>query len=655
MHINKIILLFFLTMVTSQVAGQEFTTKTTTSKKALKYYDKAQTFNRSEQFPEALEQLNKALEKDPLFIDAKILRASLFGATGKLELSAEEFEVIVKITPDYMPRVWYELALTEMDLQWYDKAGDHFQAYLDSKDPSKIRKQKAERYLINARFAARAIANPVPFQPRNLGAAINTESQEYLPSLTADGTRLVFTARVGNQEDFYYSELRDHDWQPRQPLENINTPQNEGAQCISADGRLLIFTRCDPRAGMGGCDLYFSTYQDSQWSGAEKIPGSVNTAAWEGQPSLSADNQTLYFASDRNGSFGKRDIWKSTWQGDKWSKPVNLGPTINTPYNDQCPFIHPDNQTLYFCSEGHPGMGGIDLYFAKKDPNGEFQEPVNLGYPINTPANEGTLSVSINGEMAFYASDRAASESERNSAIAAKASSHLNIDIFEFRLHKDAQPEPVTYVKAKVVDSRSRRGIKIEAEIFEVETGKTVARKVSDEKGIFLVCLPAGKDYALHVSKEKFLFHSENFSLKDPASIEDPYLVYIELQPIPKTVATADSTSNKAVILKNVFFETGSAELKTGSTSELDRLARLLSKNTLLKIQINGHTDNIGSEADNLKLSETRAEAVYKYLIEKGISSERLRFKGFGETQPIADNESEEGRKMNRRTEFVVW
>jgi outer membrane protein OmpA-like peptidoglycan-associated protein len=651
----KYILLSVFMAIACILSAQDYSTKETVSKKVLKCYDKAQIYNHAEQFPKAIEQLNKTLEKDPFFIDAKILRASLYGVTGQLELAAKEFEAVTQLAPDYMPRVWYELAITEMDLQWYEKAAGHFETYLESDAKSKVRRQKAERHLVNAQFAAEAITNPVPFDPINLGSAINTESQEYLPSLTADGTRLVFTARVGNQEDFYYSEIQDHEWQPRQPLSKINTPQNEGAQCISADGRLLIFTRCDSRAGMGGCDLYFSAYEYGEWSEPKKIPGNINTAAWEGQPSLSANRQTLYFASDRNGSIGQRDLWKSQWLGNRWGDPINLGPEINTPYNDQCPFIHPDDQTLYFCSDGHPGMGGIDLYFAKKDTSGAFSKPVNLGYPINTPANEGTLSVSINGQMAFFASDKLSSDTNRNSVIAGKASSSLNIDIFEFRLHEAAQPEPVTYLKAKVVDSRSRRGIQVVAEISDVESGETMDIKRSDEKGSFLVCLPAGKDYALHISKEKYLFHSENFSLKDPTSIDEPYLLYIELQPVPEKIITPDSTAQEAIILKNVFFETGSANLKNSSTAELERLAGLLINNPDLKIQINGHTDNVGSETDNLQLSENRAKAVYDFLISKGIEIARLRYKGFGESQPIADNESESGRKMNRRTEFVVW
>ncbi|MCB0649801.1 MAG: PD40 domain-containing protein [Saprospiraceae bacterium] len=655
-YIKKVLLLVLLLPLSTLLSAQEYTTMDSAGKKVLKYYDNAQTLSRAEQFPEALEQLDKALKIDPQFIDGKILRASLNGASGQLEKAAAEFEEVLKMAPDYLPRVWYELAITEMDLRLYDRAATHFEQYLERDPKSNVRKQKAEHHLINARFAANAITHPVPFEPVNLGTAINTEGQEYLPSLTADGTRLVFTARVGNQEDFYYSVKKDQIWQPRQPMEKINTPQNEGAQCISADGRLLVFTRCDSRAGMGGCDLYFSSFQGGQWTDPKKIEGAINTSAWEGQPSLSADGQNLYFASDRSGGLGQRDLWMSRLkENGQWGTPTNLGPEINTPYNDQCPFIHPDNRTLYFCSEGHPGMGGIDLYFSKKDSLNQWTPPLNIGYPINTPANEGTLVVSIDGQTAYYASDKDSDETTPASVLVEKPSSRLNIDIFSFSLYEEARPDPVTYVKAKVVDSRSHRGFEANAEIIDLATGKTVTKTVADDLGELLLCLPAGKDYALYISKEKYLFYSENFSLHTPASIEAPYQIYVELQPVTEASIAEETAPEKPVVLKNVFFETGSAELKNASASELDKLFDLLTDNPELNIQINGHTDNVGNEADNLLLSEKRAKAVYGYLIEKGIDSVRLRYKGFGETKPVADNESEAGRKVNRRTEFVVW
>lgn len=652
----KYISFLILSLTAFHVQAQEYTTVKTAHKKVIKCYDKAKTHSRAEQFPEALEQLNKALEIDPLFIDGKILRASLLGASGMLSKAESEFEAIIEMDKGYSPRVLYELALTEKDLKKYEEAAHHFEEYLNSAAKSKIRKKKAGKHLINSRFAAEAIQNPVPFEPQNLGDNINSTTLEYLPSITADKERLVFTVRVGNQEDFYYSTKKDGAWQPRQPIETINTADNEGAQCISADGKLLVFTRCNPKAGRGGCDLYFSNFEFGSWTTPQKIYGTVNSHAWEGQPSLSADGQMLYFASDRKGGYGKRDLWVSHRRPNgEWGDPINLGKEINTPDNDQCPFIHADSKTLYFCSEGHPGMGGIDLYFSKRDKGGKWAAPQNLGYPINTPANEGTMVISVDGKTAYYASDYNPEDNILDSQKEILASSKLNIDIFSFELHEDAQPDPVTYLKAKVVDIRSRRGLKAKAEIVDLESGKVVANTQSDEKGNFLLCLPSGMDYALHVSREKFLFYSENFSLTEPASVDEPFEMTIMLQPVPKTKPSVAEAKKQPIVLKNIFFETGSAALKQASAAELDRLVNLLTDNPDLRIQINGHTDDVGEEQDNLKLSEDRAKAVYDHLVSKNIAIERLKFKGFGESSPIADNNSEEGRKINRRTEFIVW
>ena len=659
---KKAFILFIALIFTIPLVAQEYTSTKTTHKKALKCYDKARSYNRSEKFPDAITELNKALKRDPLFIDAKILRASVHGIMGNLVAAETEFEAVIALNEEYSPRVLYELALIEMEAQKHAEAIPHFEKYISSKAKSQRRKKKAAQHLITAQFSAEAIKNPVPFEAANLGEAINTDGLEYLPSFTADGKRLIFTARVGGQEDFFFSKKIEGKWLPRQPLGDINTPMNEGAQCISADGRLLVFTSCDSRAGRGGCDLHFSEFKNGHWTASEKIKGPINTNAWEAQPSLSADGQILYFASDRKGGIGKRDIWKSRRQKNgTWGTPENLGKTINTVDNDQCAFIHPDGETLYFCSEGWPGMGGIDLYFSRKDSSSNWQTPQNIGYPINTSANEGTLVVSIDGKTAYFASDIKTTETETEDGLPISSLRYelnnpasLNIDIYSFPLYEAARPNPVTYVKAKVVNARSKRGLKARAEIIDLSTGKVFAQTSTDEDGNFLLCLPSGRDYALHVSKEKYLFHSENFSLTDSANIEQPFLMNIDLQPIPEeSVATSD-TKGKAITLKNVFFESGSAALKSTSESELNRLFKLLKDNENLKIQINGHTDNVGTPSDNQTLSENRAKAVYDYLIAKKISANRLKFKGFGESEPIADNATVEGRRENRRTTFWV-
>ncbi|MBK7408545.1 MAG: OmpA family protein [Saprospirales bacterium] len=372
----------------------------------------------------------------------------------------------------------------------------------------------------------------------------------------------------------------------------------------------------------------------------------VNTGAWESQPSLSGDGKSLYFASDRIDGKGGKDIWVSYRSADgSWGAPQNLGDTINTSKDEQGPFIHPDGQTLYFMSDGHPGMGSADIFFSRRTPGGPWQTPVNMGYPINSKSAEGLLVVSIDGKTAYFASNR----SDLNPTTSYGKPTY---DLYSFELYEAARPAPVTYVKAVVRDADTRLPLEAVAEFLDLETGQIAAGATTDKDGQFLVVLPAGKNYALNVSKPKYLFFSEHFELKEPASVEKPFLLEIELQPISQNGAPVEE---KAIVLKNVFFESGSALLLPESKGELEKLRNLLEENPGLRIQINGHTDNVGSEADNQSLSEQRAKAVYSYLADKGIDRLRLRFKGFGESRPVDTNETEEGRQHNRRTEFTVF
>ena len=642
---------------TSISTGDYLTVKTINAK-IKKIYDKGMQYSRAEQNDKAIKEFSKALKQAPNFIDAQIQLSAIYYDMKNYEKAEEGFEKVVQLDPTYKKRALYTLALAEMRSKKFDEAVIHFKQYIDSKPKSKSLPGRAEKHIKNSEFMATAYANPVSFQPVSLGDNINTEFPEYLPSLTADGEYLVYTARMGGQEDFFISKKKDGVWQKGQPLNEINTDLNEGAQSISADGRLLVFTACNRKDGYGSCDLYYSEIRDGRWTPPSNIGAPINTRNWESQPSISSDGKALFFTSNRKGGKGGKDIWVSYRAADgKWGTPINLGDPINSVEDDQSPFIHADNQTLYFMSNGHPGMGSHDLFFARKKDEQSWFTPKNLGYPINTEASEGAFVLSLDGKTAYFASDRNY-ETEDGVSVFDSGVKGGHTDLYSFELYAEARPQQVTYVKAKVFDAETKKSISANINFVDLNSGEKYVSSITDLDGEFLVCLPIGKDYALNISKEKYLFHSENFALAEDKSIKDPFLLEIGLQPIKETKpvesAAEVATTSPPIVLRNVLFETGSAELKPESFYELNYLRDLMINNPTLVIQINGHTDNVGSAENNFALSQNRAKAVYNYLIENNIQTARLSYKGFGESKPIESNETDWGRQSNRRTEFVM-
>ncbi|MDX1910166.1 MAG: OmpA family protein [Saprospiraceae bacterium] len=623
--------------------SQSYTTTQTTSEKALSAFNEGRMEAARGQNAIAQGYFEKALRADPKFIDAKLALADNYSELRDFFKAETHFEAAIALDSNYAPAAFLLLAKTEWQLDKFDECAAHIHSYLRSQPKNERSKRAAEQLLASAQFAANAVKNPVAFNPQPVGDSINTKWNEYFPSLTADGEVLIFTRRdLENDENFYRSESNKGIWSRPEPLTGVNTPDNEGAQAISPDGSWLIFTGCN-RMGdgsQGACDLYWSQLRKNGWTKPVPFSSIINSPDWDAQPTIGADNKTVIFTSNRPGTRGSMDLWQTVRGADgKWGKPENLGPKINTPGKDHTPFLHPDGQTLFFASDSLPGMGGSDIFFSRRQPDGAWGTPQNLGYPINTKGEEGMLVVSLDGRTAYFASDRPGGRG--------------GLDIYTFELPEFARPQPVTYAKAQVTDATTGYPITAKVEFTDLKSGKVFVSATTKSDGTFLVCLPAGKEYALNVNKDKYLFFSENFNLEGNASLEKPFLLNIELQPI----GTDDSTvkASKPVVLRNVFFETGSAALRPESLGELDRLAQLLLEASELKIQINGHTDNVGDEVSNQKLSEQRARSVWEYLRTKGIAETRLLFKGFGESRPLEPNDTPEGRARNRRTEFEVW
>ena len=463
------------------------------------------------------------------------------------------------------------LSLADMlfDQRRYEEAVEHYDRYLSLDQDHYRWRDAAEHNMKSAQFRFNAMEHPVPFDPVNLGPAVNSRDDEYLPAMTADGRTLIFTRRVPRrrtttaatpeEEDFYVSiraqASPDSPWkQARRLSEPVNSTDNEGAQCISYDGRVMLFTACGRPDGAGRCDLYQSVWHGRQWGKPQNLGPAINSGNWEAQPTLSLNGRHMIFVSDRRGGCGGMDLWESELKEGVWSTPKNLGPKINTSGHESGPFLYYDDSTLFFVSTGHIGMGGSDLFVSKRQRDGSWGEPSNLGYPINTEADESRLVVAADGHTCLFASD--------------KLGGYGKQDIYFFDLPVSLRPP-------------------------EVET---------------------------HVE-----------------------------------IASADTLKvGQSVTLKNLFFQTGKYALYETSLVELDKVVELLEANPGMKIELEGHTDNVGSAESNQILSEQRAKAAYDYIVSRGIAPERLSYRGYGEERPVADNDTEEGRAQNRRTVFVV-
>ncbi len=625
--------------VTSVVMSQELHTA---SNRALTAYNAGKEAYDFVNYSKAEKLLLEAVGYDPDFIEAHLLLAELSKDLRKYEQSKAAYAEVMRIDSTFFPPALYGYGEVEIKLGNYAEAKDFFQAYLEMMGDRSLNAAKAGKYIADCEYALVAMEDPVDFNPVNLGESLNTVNDEYWPAITADDNVLFFTRQTTirssnmrseqRQEDFYYSYRVDGEWSEAiNAGPPLNTPYNEGAQTLEAGGNYMYFTACNRKEGKGGCDIYYSVATNGKWKRGINIGSPVNTRHWESQPSLTSDGQSLYFVSNRPGGYGGMDIWLSTMiKEGSWSEPQNLGARINTPGDEMSPFIHFDNKSLYFSSNGRPNMGGFDIYMSRLDQDSVWSEPENLGYPINTQTDEIGLIINSSGTIAYFSSE---------------INPGRGRDLFYFEVPEHIRPDPVSYLKGIVRDKLTGKKLKASYELLNLTTGKKEVISFTGSGGDFLVCLPSGYNYGINVSSPGYLFYSESFMMQAEHSSTEPFEKTILLSPI---------RAGQQMSLHNVFFDLDSWTLRKESLPELGNLLELLMNNPGLVVEIGGHTDSTGTKEHNYNLSEQRAQVVRDYLINNGVDPGRLKYKGYGEKEPLFDNSTEEGMRKNRRTEIKV-
>jgi outer membrane protein OmpA-like peptidoglycan-associated protein/tetratricopeptide (TPR) repeat protein len=589
--------------------------------------------------------------------------------TADKDKALEHLEKAYKLKSDVTEDITYYLGMAYHQNLNFDQAINYYRKYLDVLNPRNRDKYLNEinKKIDECKNGKEIVKDTAKVIIDNLGETVNSIYPDYAPVISADESILIFTSsrptNIGGLrdpmtgkffEDIYIAYLEEWDnWLLTQPGAPLNDKYHDASIGLSPDGQTLYLYK-----GGNGGDIYVSYLKGKNWTIPEPLPSPINTKYHESSASLGPDGRTLYFVSDRLGGIGGRDIWFSRKDNSGyWSSPINLS-DINTPYNEEGVFIHPDGKTLYFSSQGHNTMGGYDIFRTVYDGK-KWSKPVNLGYPINTPNEDLYFVLSASGVHAYISSSRKGTLGDQDifmiTYMIAKPvmpSSEANFlawrgepstSTSSISLSAENLPSMILW-KGKITDEN---GNPLEAQIIltDNETGEQLAVFNSNsETGNFLVSLPSGKNYGIAIKKDGFLFHSENFNIPENA----PYEEQMKDIKLKKVAAGAE------IVLNNIFFDFNKATLRPESKTELKNVIEFLQQNPSVTIEISGHTDNVGSYEYNQSLSERRAKAVVDYLVEQSIPLSRLVYKGYSFSKPIASNNTEEGRQLNRRVEFKI-
>lgn len=668
MFINKIIVFILFTSFALTLMAQEegAPCQTIENKKAVKLYE--QGLDKKNKKEERLAFLKEAIKLEPDYVDANFAFAeerikTLIYEDAAFKPTQPYFKKVVEICPNYHSDPYYYLGFIAYEESDWKEAVKNLKAFLNFKsdDDKKFSKNyegfltEAKSMMRYAKFYDEILNHPVPFDPTPV-AGICTDKDEYLPIISADDEQMLFTRKqpYANKNLVYETdkELELFSYSKRNPTTGLfdkgkrmpypfNKNGSEGGATMTIDNKHLYFTICKDEGGPTvNCDIYYSDYVDGEWTEAKKVEGINDKERWDSQPTIASDGRTLYFASDRKGGRGGVDLYSTVKDPVTgiWSTPENMGPVINTANDEKTPFIHSDFETIYFSSDGHPGVGGFDIFYSKKSADGKWSEPKNIGVPINTKGDDLGFFVSTDGHLGYFAS---------NDPSRTKGKSVGGFDIYSFELYKEARPEEVAFFKGDIEDMAHGNKKGFTVEVKDAVTKKITEAVVDSTTGKYAVVVnnKAKNDLIITVKKKDYAFSSTLIS-KDSIKGSKPVKINMQVDSIKV---------GQAYTLNNIYFKTNSSVLEPRSIIVLDEFAEFLKVNPTIKIEINGHTDNVGNEQANLTLSTDRALSVRAQLIQKGVEEKRiLNSKGFGSSKPIADNSTEAGRAKNRRTEFLI-
>lgn len=621
----------------------------------------------------ALELFLKANNFNPNNAELNYKIGLCYFKTKKTTEAITHFEKASSLNPRVALDLKFYLAKCYHFEYKFDEAINLLIAFRQTLDPQSISEyEKAiEKEINECKTGKELVANPIRVVIENMGKNINSPRPDYSPVVSADRSVLFFTSMRAtttggkidesrNQyfEDIYFS-VKDSlgNWgEAQNPGKPLNSENHDAVVGISPDGQQIYIYK-----GESNGDIFTSKLDGNTWQKPESLGKNVNSPFHESSASFSYDFLTVYFVSDRIDGYGGHDIYKSKKdEKGRWGFAENLGGDINTPYEETGIFAHPDGKTFYFSSKGHNTMGGFDIFKITYE-NGKWSAPINLGYPVNTTGDDVFFSVSADGKYGYYSSSKAGGLGSHDiyqiSFLGKEKEliSNNEDNLIAFRiqgvqekvLEQKVEIDNVNLMilKGTIMDEFTKAPLFATIELTDLTSNKVVATFENNKaSGKYLVSLPGGKNYGITVNSDQCLFYSDNVDLTESNGFNE----------VVKDILLKKIAVGSSVVLKNIFFDSGKSTLKAESEKELENLLKMLNEIPTLKIEISGHTDNVGSATFNKNLSEKRAQAVVDYLVGKGINADRLTFIGYGFDQPKASNDTPEGRQENRRTEFKV-